>query len=91
MQESPGDVGDAAQRVGEVCLATFSAELNLLFSLELQPSEIDGLQIEMVPIFCDLVLLPAHLLIRLCEVGLHQVKLGLNVLNKPFTVTAAGR
>lgn len=60
LEESPGDIGDATQGLDEVFFAFYSIELNLLFMHGLLPPLTDDLQVEVVPLFSDLLHFPPY-------------------------------
>lgn len=69
VEEGIGDVGDAAQGLHKFSFTPLLTKLRFLFMLSLIPPQTDGLQVQVVSVFGDLVHFPLQLLGRLGAVG----------------------
>lgn len=87
MKERFGDVGDPAQRLDEIIFALDLVEVDLLLVHGLVSSQSDGLQVQVVTFFGDLVHLDLHLHGRLGEVRLDVLHPGFEELHLMSTVT----
>lgn len=85
-EERFGDVGNPAQGVDELLFALDLVELDGLLVHGLVPSELDGLQVQVVAVLGHLVHLHLHLHGRLGEVGLDQLHLGFEGFHLQATV-----
>lgn len=79
-QEGPGDIGDATQRFGKVLLALDFVGGQLLLHRGFVPPQADGVQVDVVPLFGDLLHLHPRHLRGLGEVGLHHLDHGCQML-----------
>lgn len=89
-QEGTGDIGDAAQGLHELSFTPLLTQLRFLFMHQLIPPQPDGLQVQVVSIFGDLVYFPLQPLGRLRVIGLQKSNPGFHLFHQQPAVTVTG-